>query len=160
MRLLENLPTTLVALRYGFCGGDFPPIQLLPTITWLKLVGHTLACDHIPHSITHLTLGVTVIENLDRLPPTLTHLDIGLCTFNHHIDNLPQNLTHLRVGPAFNQKIDHLPASLIYLEISVWQFNQPIACLPENLQFLGIDAIRLPIAHIPIESLGIIFEYL
>ena len=99
--------------------------------------------DHLPVSLTHLTLGENFNQPIDHLPESLTHLILGK-KFNQPIDNLPIGLIDLEFHfySIFNQPLNNLPPNISRL-IFARKFNQPLYNLPPKLKILGFYCCSL-----------------
>ena len=128
-KLYNNFPTSISQLTFG----TYFTINHLPdSLTHLSL-GYFLKqpIDKLPNSITNLTLRNPVNKLIDNLPNSITHL-ILKDYFNQPIDNLPNSIKHLFLLDSFNQPIDKLPDSITHLVIGN-KFNQLIDNLPKSL---------------------------
>jgi len=107
--------------------------------------------DHLPSSLTHLTISHELKAPVDHLPPSLTYLAVDkfnhpvdylpsslvtlkfMFDFNHAVDYLPLFLTKLVLPPTFKQPVDNLPSSLIHLKLPK-EFQHNLNFLPPSLK--------------------------
>lgn len=137
---LGILPSSLKILKLHHT--DIENLDHLPSGLEV-LVFHSrfdhLILDHLPPSLTHLTIFDKFNQPLDHLPPGLIYLRLGEydCHFNQAVDQFPASLTFLTLGFHFNQPLTSLPAFLTHLTLG-FHFNQPLGLtsLPNSLTHL------------------------
>lgn len=115
-------------------------VYSFPHLTHLIIDSFDSTLDHLPASLTNLTLHDYKLI-LDKLPPKLKVLSIG---YESPIEYLPSTLTVLKLT-NFNHPIDHFPQSLP-------KFNHPIDNLPQSLTQLHLEKnliSQLIISHNP-----------
>lgn len=143
---IDHLPSFLTHLyitctSYAGCLDNLPPTLIL-----LSLCGYTAALDHLPSSLKKLECNPQnqYLDNsalfMDHLPASLTHLTIML---DRNVDYLPSSLTHLGVNSSYN--VDYLPSSITHLFFGVL-VTQPLDNLPISVTYLYISSISL-LAH-------------
>ena len=142
----NNFPNSISQLTFG----TYFIINHLPdSLTHLSL-GYFLKqpIDKLPNSITNLTLRNPVNKLIDNLPNSITHL-ILKDYFIQPIDNLPKSIKHLFLLDSFNHSIDNLPNSITHLVIGN-KFNQSIDNLPDSITHLVIgNKFNQPINKLP-----------
>lgn len=142
--LLDHLPPHLTQLLVSFVYQS----------TWssknrLEYVKYSF--DHLPESLTRLTLNVRdTFYSLDHLPSSLDQLIFStFCHFKGSLDHLPLHLTQLTLPESFNQHLDHLPLHLTHLTLGLF-FNHPLDHLPLRLTHLSLGRnFDRPIDHLP-----------
>ena len=86
----------------------FPPLTELKIDS--HLFGHPL--DHLPPHLLTLKVVASFNMPLDHLPSSLTYLTLASPVFNNPLDNLPPSLTTLYLALDIYHAMDHLPSSL------------------------------------------------
>lgn len=112
--------------------------------------------DHLPPNLKYLRLGERFKLSVDHLPSSLTHLTVNAedkyahSWFNRPVDHLPESLTHLTIDSlSYDHGLDYLPASLIHLSVELLEQNS-LDCLPGSLISLVCRARgSLDVDHLP-----------
>lgn len=148
---MASLPSSLVDLvmyvesrtRSDGLGSDLDldhlPVKLrsFDFSLWEEDLMMTQGLDHLPLSLTRLSLCGKFNQLLDHLPPTLQFLGVGGWTFNRPLDHLPRGLEELHLDSGvFNFPLDHLPGTLKKLRITSEAFQQGLDHFPPGLEIL------------------------
>lgn len=144
----DNLPDSVTHLSIETVTR---PIDHLPSSLHTLLLSENSMyyVDYLPAMLKRLEVkdtdnGEYFNKHIDHLPPTLTHLSLGH-NFCKRIDNLPSSLKYLRLGWGYRKPIDHLPALLTTLVVPL-AMQDKLEYLPPSIHTIQFESEELELA--------------